>query len=292
MARDLPPKDWEAGEGIMIRASELYGRPVVDLDTAEKVGTIDEIIVDTDAPSVAGYVIAEGGSLFGRGKRSLIASEVVHAIGPDAITIQKKSSYDIGHAYLDSLPRLSELSGRRMISRGGRLLGIVEEALIDERSGRIIGYPLDSTRVAPGLERVFGLAATSSQIRYVRADADLRLGSRIVVVPDDAVATYDDAPLPEPVQVAESANGVDSAYAVDSDDIPIPESSTPRRRTTTAARTQAIPVLPNLPEPPLTPSWQDLPESNVADGEQDVQEVDTSPLPRGQTALARRRRSG
>ena len=266
----------------MIRASELYGRPVVDLDTAEKVGTVDEIIVDTDAPSVAGYVIAEGGSLFGRGKRSLIASEVVHAIGPDAITIQKKRSYDVSHAYLDSLPRLSELTGRRMISRGGRLLGIVEEALIDERSGRIIGYPLESSRMAPGLERVFGLAATSSQIRYVRADADLRLGSRIIVVPDDAVATYDDAPLPAPEQSADPVDEVESA------DIETRDPGTRRRRMPSSARTQA--ALPSLPEPPLTPSWQDLPESDIAVGEEDVQEDDTSPLPPGRTAVARRRR--
>jgi len=30
----------------MIRASELYGRVLVDLDTAENVGNVDEIIVD------------------------------------------------------------------------------------------------------------------------------------------------------------------------------------------------------------------------------------------------------
>jgi len=273
----------------MIRASELYGRPVVDLDTAEKVGTVDEIIVDTDAPSVAGYVVAEGGSLFGRGKRSLIASEVVHAIGPDAITIQQKRSYDVSHAYLDSLPRLSELTGRRMISRGGRLLGIVEEALIDERSGRIIGYPLDSNRMAPGLERVFGLAATASQIRYVRADADLRLGSRIIVVPDDAVAIHDETPLPALAAPETPGAATDGFEDVQYDDVTEPEPSTRRRRATASSRTQAVPM--TLPEPPLTPSWDAVPSSDSIDEPGQDVEDDTSPLPRGRTAVAGRRRA-
>jgi uncharacterized protein YrrD len=37
----------------MIRATELSGRPVIDIDAAEKVGVIDKIILDPDGRKVA-----------------------------------------------------------------------------------------------------------------------------------------------------------------------------------------------------------------------------------------------
>jgi uncharacterized protein YrrD len=180
----------------MIRASELYGRVLVDLDTAEKIGSIDEIIVDPYAPCVAGYVVATGRGLFGSGPRTLVATESVHAIGPDALTIRRTANVgDVG-SHLDTLPRLSELTGRKMVSYGGRLLGTIEDALIDERDGRIIGYPLDANGLTSGLDRFFTLGLSSSQLEYVRADADLRVGAKLVVVPDEAVVTVDEERLP------------------------------------------------------------------------------------------------
>ena len=67
----------------MIRASGLYGRSVIDLDTAERIGEVNEIIVDPYAPGIAGYVVACERSRFGARKRIIIPIEAFHAIGPD-----------------------------------------------------------------------------------------------------------------------------------------------------------------------------------------------------------------
>src|SRR4051812_24530441 len=104
----------------MIRASGLYGRAIVDLDTAERVGDVDEIIVDPSGPGVAGFVVACDRALFGKRKRLIVPMEAIHAVGPDALTIKSAGRYDERSAHLDSLPRLSELTGRRMVSFGGR----------------------------------------------------------------------------------------------------------------------------------------------------------------------------
>ena len=48
----------------MIRATELAGRAVVDIDAAEKIGTIDKIILDPDGKQVAGFVVTRVGSSF------------------------------------------------------------------------------------------------------------------------------------------------------------------------------------------------------------------------------------
>ena len=56
----------------MMRASTLYRRAVVNLDTAEQLGKIEEIIVDLDGPSIAGCVVASERALFGNTKRTII----------------------------------------------------------------------------------------------------------------------------------------------------------------------------------------------------------------------------
>ena len=173
----------------MIRASGLYGRAIVDLDTAERVGDIDEIIVDPSGPGVAGFVVRCDRSLLASRKRLIVPMEAIHAIGPDALTVRSVGRAEEHGAELDSLPRLSELRGRRMVSFGGRLLGAMEDALIDERDGRIIGYPLERSGPGTWLEAAFGFGGRSERPDYVRADAGLRIGARLIVVPDEAITS-------------------------------------------------------------------------------------------------------
>jgi sporulation protein YlmC with PRC-barrel domain len=173
----------------MIRASGLYGRAVVDLDTAERIGVVGEIIVDPSGPGVAGFVVACDRSLFGRSKRLIVPMEALHAVGPDALTVRSAGRHDEQSAQLDALPRLSELTGRRMVSFGGRLLGAMEDALIDPGDGRIIGYPLEKSGPGSWIEAAFGIGWKSERPDYVRADAGLRIGARLIVVPDDAITS-------------------------------------------------------------------------------------------------------
>jgi sporulation protein YlmC with PRC-barrel domain len=195
----------------MIRASGLYGRAVIDLDTAERVGEIDDIIVDPYGPGVAGYVVACDRSFFGSRKRIIIPIDAFHAIGPDALTMRSVGTPEYHTAHLDALPRLSELTGRRMVSFGGRLLGTVEDALVSERDGRIIGYPLERPGPGSWFDSVFGLGWKSERPDYVRADAALRIGARLIVVPDDAIASGDD--LEDQAALPDSAGRMRPALA-------------------------------------------------------------------------------
>jgi uncharacterized protein YrrD len=45
----------------MIKATDLGGRAVVDMDAAEKLGRVHKVILDPDRRRVAGFVIASGG---------------------------------------------------------------------------------------------------------------------------------------------------------------------------------------------------------------------------------------
>jgi uncharacterized protein YrrD len=169
----------------MIRGSHLVGRTVVDMDAANRLGKIKEIIVQRDGERVAGFVVAHGETIVGTGgKRRIIPASALHSIGPDAVTVHSLGKEDAGQD-LDGLPRMSDVVGRKMVTRSGRLLGSIDDLLIDAADGTIIGYAVGEG-VRGKLENIFH--ADRSRMRgYVRADSDFNVGNDLIVVPDDAL---------------------------------------------------------------------------------------------------------
>lgn len=182
----------------MIRATELSGRPVVDIDTAEKLGRIEKIIIDPQRRRVAAFLVAAGGT-FQRDKvRSWIPAASVHAIGPDAVTTRH---VDDGRAAadFDQLPPVSDIVGRKVVSRDGRLLGIVDDVLISGADGVVVGYRLADASL---LGSLFG-GRKQARAPYLRADVDLRTGRHLIVAPDDALREWDEASESTPPQAGE-----------------------------------------------------------------------------------------
>src|SRR5881392_1925487 len=108
----------------MIKGSQLVGRSVIDMEAAERLGKIKEIIVQRDGERVAGFVVAHGETFVGTGgTRQIIPASSLHAIGPDAVTVRSSAFKPESAANLDSLPRLSDVIGHKMMTRSGRLLG-------------------------------------------------------------------------------------------------------------------------------------------------------------------------
>lgn len=170
----------------MLRATTLRGRAVVDLDSATKLGSLDELILDPDGRRVAGLLVSEGAALLGERKRRLLPAAAVHAVGPDALTVRGGEAVAPDDANLRALPHLGDLTGRKAVSHSGKLLGFISDVLITPEDGRIAGYALDENSPAGRLEGLFGDRA-GRRSGYIRADADLRLGPDLVVVPDDGV---------------------------------------------------------------------------------------------------------
>jgi uncharacterized protein YrrD len=169
----------------MIKGSQLVGRAVIDMEAAQRLGRIKEIIVQHDGERVAGFVVVHGETIVGTGgTRRTIPASALHSIGPDAITVRgsalKERASDLG-----GLPRMSDVIGHKMVTRSGRLLGSIDDMLINGADGRIIGYVIGEG-VRNKLENIFN-PQRSRVHGYVRADADLQVGNDLVVVPDDAL---------------------------------------------------------------------------------------------------------
>lgn len=184
----------------MIRATELSGRAVVDIDGAEKVGAIDKIILDPDGRRIAGFVVTRAGSGFpGTKSHVLIPSSAVHAIGPDAVTIRQSGVAGTDTAHLETLPRGTDVIGRKVVSEDGRFLGKVGDVLLDRADGRIIGYQLSDHTPGAKFEEMFGKDKKRREAPYLPADAKIRTGRDLIVASEDAVSydwKDDEVPLP------------------------------------------------------------------------------------------------
>ena len=168
----------------MIKGSQLVGRTVIDMEAAERLGKIKEIIVQSDGERVAGFVVVHGETLVGTaGKRRMIPASAVHAIGPDAMTVRGSSMQEL--AELDNLPRMSDVIGHKMVTQSGRLLGVIDDVLINRGDGTIVGFVVGEG-VRNKLENIFNPHRARVH-GYVRADADLHVGKELIVVPDDAL---------------------------------------------------------------------------------------------------------
>ena len=170
--------------GEMIKGSQLVGRAVIDMEAAERLGKIKEIIVQRDGERVAGFVVVHGETIVGTGgKRRMIPASAVHSIGPDAMTVRGSAMQEL--AELDNLPRMSDIIGHKMVTRSGRLLGVIDDMLINRADGTIVGFVVGEG-VRSKLENIFN-PQRSRVHGYVRAEADLHVGKDLIVVPDDAL---------------------------------------------------------------------------------------------------------
>src|SRR5215208_6218440 len=116
----------------MIRARQLEGRAVVDIDAAEKLGKIDEIILDPDAARIAGFTVTRAESMLNGKQHVMIPASAVHALGPDALTVHQRATVEpVDDVTYTNLPRVSDIVGRKVVSESGRLLGKVDDVLID-----------------------------------------------------------------------------------------------------------------------------------------------------------------
>jgi uncharacterized protein YrrD len=168
----------------MIKGSQLIGRSVIDMEAAERLGKIKEIIVQRDGERVAGFIVVHGETIVGTGgKRRMIPASAVYSIGPDALTVHGSGMQEL--AELDNLPRMSDIIGHKMVTQSGRLLGVIDDMLINRTDGTIIGFVVGEG-VRSKLENIFN--PQRPRVRgYVRAEADLHVGKELLVVPDDAL---------------------------------------------------------------------------------------------------------
>jgi uncharacterized protein YrrD len=129
----------------MTSNQEMHGRPVVSIETGQRLGSIDQIVFEPDGRKVAAFTVHSdtvGGIISPEQPTAswLLAGDI-HAIGPDAITVASPESLR------ETIERqeyflAGDLVRRKVVTEGGALVGNVAAIHFDPQSLAVTDFEI------------------------------------------------------------------------------------------------------------------------------------------------------
>jgi uncharacterized protein YrrD len=129
----------------MTTNQHMSGRPVISIETGERLGTIDQIVLEPDGRTIAAFTVqsATGGGILSpeQPTASWLLAEDIHAVGPDAITI---NTPDLLKETIERRDYLlaGDLVHRKVMTEGGAMLGEVASIHFDQQSLQATGLEI------------------------------------------------------------------------------------------------------------------------------------------------------
>jgi len=136
-----------------MKIGDLRGKPIVSMAGGEKVGTVKDVLIDTDKLLAMALVIGGGPG------QGFLPLDRVKNFGPDAITVEDSNGirWATGQLHDDTGREASALMKLRVIDGSGTVTGAVHELSIELPSGRVL-----TMNVRKG--GVFGIGAESVDV--------------------------------------------------------------------------------------------------------------------------------
>ena len=122
------------------------GTPVISLDTGVTLGKIERVFFDCESRRLVAFSFSRGTGLFGRKGGHIVEIDDIHAIGPDAVTLDDaRAVHDL--VLMDgatrSLIELDELVRRDVMTAGGAKLGHIVGLDFDPDTYRLVNVRID-----------------------------------------------------------------------------------------------------------------------------------------------------
>lgn len=153
-------------------AKQLKGAAVVSVADGEKLGSIDDVLLDAVARRIEGLRVESGGLL--SRTHQVIPYSAIHSVGPDAVMVPDKS---VLHDTSDAVPAapqtLAKLGDLRVVTEDGTYLGDLATVHFDPQSGTITEF-----EIATG-----SLGGVLGKNTLFDAGAITSVGADIMVVP-------------------------------------------------------------------------------------------------------------
>jgi len=124
---------------------QISGTPVISIETGERLGTIDQIVLEPDGRSISAFTVqsATGGGILSpeQPTASWLLATDIHAIGPDAVTV---NAPDLLRETIERRDYLlaADLVRRNVMTEGGALLGDVASVHFDQQSLQVTGFEI------------------------------------------------------------------------------------------------------------------------------------------------------
>jgi uncharacterized protein YrrD len=151
---------------------KLKGIAVVSVRDGEKLGQVDDVIIDAQERRLGAVRIGSGSLL--RKDHQFVPFEAVRSIGDDAVMVEDQTvlqkTYGERAAGYHSL---GTIGGLRVVTDGGSYIGNVTTAHFDPASGALTDFEVGHS----------GLSAVFSSNRVVAADSVTSIGIDIMIIP-------------------------------------------------------------------------------------------------------------
>lgn len=166
-----------------IPTSSILGMPVYTLDRGRCLGSVKDVVYDSNNGRLIGVTIEEPG--FFSPERRVLLFEDIQSIGRDAIMIEKRDALRRTERVPEvhrAVERRHSIKGKMLITESGNKLGSISDAYIDENSGHAVSY-----EVSHGVTGDIG-----SGRNYVSASQARTVGLDAIIVPDDVESTLEE----------------------------------------------------------------------------------------------------
>jgi uncharacterized protein YrrD len=130
---------------LLLRASELAGRPVVTL-SGELVAEIKDIVFERTGGRIAGFTLRNPG-LFSRSRKDSLPWEAVHGVGRDAVMVSDETLLIAAKELAPrKQARKADVLKDRVLTDNGRDLGrVVDVVLHGGTSLDVVGYEVEAS---------------------------------------------------------------------------------------------------------------------------------------------------
>ncbi len=164
----------------MVKGKNLLGLSVVGQADGRNLGTVHDLFFDHDTDELLAFVLAEK-DLFGLIDAQIVPWREVRSISGDVILVESAASKvklrDESRVH-SMAKRETVLSGTQVLSQDGTQLGTLADMMIDETSGRIMGYEVSSGFISDTLRGK----------KFLPAPPGLSIGSHAAIAPPAAEA--------------------------------------------------------------------------------------------------------
>ena len=153
----------------MKKSVDILGLPVFDISEANEIGTIRKIVIDPAEGSIAALVVDDGKWYLGA---QLLPFTAIAGLGESALTIISSSaivSIENSPEYQQLLHNDVTVIGAKVLTKTGRIQGIVTEIIVDE-AGKITVCEIEDPN---------GESST------IPAESILTFGKKVLIIADE-----------------------------------------------------------------------------------------------------------
>ncbi len=133
-------------DAAIIRQSELVGRAMMAYETAEDIGMVEHLLVDSKRGRVIGLMFKASGLM---GRRQALSWSQLVKIGRDSLVVHTEPSPSLVVANESQLAAAQNMTGLEVWTDGGDHIGRVVDLCLDRATGEVQQYLFVLNSVAP-----------------------------------------------------------------------------------------------------------------------------------------------